>query len=258
MRLAQITTSDPEMGRLVPVLLWETLGPALEEQYGRGAADAAVLWGAAHRLALKEPKAVAAAGHQGEGPMLGEALFESIMESRSGTIMARWDWESVWSRVRGGTINLALPDLLAELEGLHEQEPLTNDEFPFVLAAGERRSFTANTIIRDPEWRKRDAAGALRINPDDAAELHVVDGDLITVITAAGSTTVPVEITDTLQRGNVTLPNGMGTDYPSDDGRLPAGGAPNELTSTGGRYEDPFAGTPYHKHVPARLEAAGR
>ena len=131
---------------------------------------------------------------------------------------------------------------------------LTSKEFPFVLAAGERRSFTANTIMRDPEWRKRDVGGALRINPEDAAELGVTNDDLITVITAAGSMTVPVEVTDTLQRGNITLPNGMGTDYPTDGDRRTAGGSPNELTSTGDGYEDPFVGTPYHKHVPARLE----
>ena len=46
-----------------------------------------------------------------------------------------------------------------------------------MLSAGERRAFTANTIIRDPAWRKRDADGALRISPDDAAALGVETGD---------------------------------------------------------------------------------
>ena len=41
---------------------------------------------------------------------------------------------------------------------------------------GERRSFTANTIFRDPAWRKRDAGGALRVSPDDAARLGLADG----------------------------------------------------------------------------------
>jgi len=31
----------------------------------------------------------------------------------------------------------------------------------FLLSAGERRSFTANTIIRDPAWRKIDTDVAL-------------------------------------------------------------------------------------------------
>ncbi|NHA01117.1 hypothetical protein G5V59_17880 [Nocardioides sp. W3-2-3] len=41
----------------------------------------------------------------------------------------------------------------------------TSAEFPLVLSAGERRSFTANVIIRNPQWRRRDADGALRISP---------------------------------------------------------------------------------------------
>ena len=48
--------------------------------------------------------------------------------------------------------------------------------FPFVLAAGERRTNTANTIFRDPAWRRKDADGALRMNPADAARLGLADG----------------------------------------------------------------------------------
>ena len=40
-----------------------------------------------------------------------------------------------------------------------------DDAFPLVLSAGERRSSTANTIYRDPAWRKKDQQGALRISP---------------------------------------------------------------------------------------------
>ena len=59
-------------------------------------------------------------------------------------------------------------------------------EFPFVLSAGERRSSTANTIYRDPAWRKKDADGALRMNPDDAASLGVTDGRRVRVTHPAG------------------------------------------------------------------------
>ena len=49
------------------------------------------------------------------------------------------------------------------------------------------------------------------------------------------------------------LPNGLGLDSPSDNGSVVTGLAPNELTSAADR--DPLAGTPWHKHVPARIEA---
>ena len=52
-----------------------------------------------------------------------------------------------------------------------------------------------------------------------------------------------------MQRGHVALPNRLGLGY-GDRGTT--GTAPNELTLTEDR--DPFVGTPWHKHVPARLE----
>jgi formate dehydrogenase len=50
------------------------------------------------------------------------------------------------------------------------------------------------------------------------------------------------------------LPNGLGIDYPQADGRSALRGvAPNELTASAER--DWLAGTPWHKHVRARIEA---
>jgi hypothetical protein len=43
----------------------------------------------------------------------------------------------------------------------------------------------------------------------------------------------------------------MGLGYPTEAGDVATGVAPNELTSAGDR--DPFVGTPWHKHVPARI-----
>jgi hypothetical protein len=52
----------------------------------------------------------------------------------------------------------------------------------------------------------------------------------------------------------VALPNGQGVDYPDEGGEPVLTGVPtNELTSL--EWRDPRAGTPWHKHVPARVEA---
>jgi formate dehydrogenase len=46
----------------------------------------------------------------------------------------------------------------------------------------------------------------------------------------------------------------MGVDYPDEQGALQqAGVSPNELTSS--ELRDEYAGTPWHKSVPARIEA---
>jgi hypothetical protein len=57
-----------------------------------------------------------------------------------------------------------------------------------------------------------------------------------------------------MQPGHVSLPNGLGLDYPDDRGHpAQTGAAPNELTASEDR--DRFASTPWHKHIPARVEA---
>jgi len=57
-----------------------------------------------------------------------------------------------------------------------------------------------------------------------------------------------------MQSGHVSLPNGLGLDYSGIDLEAnPIGVAPNDLTSLDER--DWFAGTPWHKSVPANVEA---
>ena len=152
-------------------------------------------------------------------------------------------------------IALEIPDLLEELRALPtERSAYTTDQLPLVLSAGERRSSTANTIIRDPAWRKRDRDGALRISPADAAGLGLATGGRARIVTAAGSAEAVVEVTDAMLPGHISLPNGQGVDYPGEDGRPIVVGVPtNQLTSI--EWRDPLAGMPWHKHVPARVEA---
>src|SRR5262249_5612667 len=202
--------------------------------------------------AMQSPAALARAGFGGSPPEAALKLFNAIVENPSGIVFSVEEWSAVLGRIGtpGGKIQLALPDLLEELDRQARTPAAPGDaEFPFVLSAGERRSFTANTIIRDPSWRKKDPDGALRMSPDDASALGVGTGDAVRLSTRRGSVTVLVEVSDTMQAGHVSLPNGLGLTYP-DGG---AGVAPNELTAAEDR--DPFVGTPFHKHVPARIEA---
>jgi anaerobic selenocysteine-containing dehydrogenase len=152
-------------------------------------------------------------------------------------------------------ISLEPPEMLIELETL-EAGPVshTSDRLPIVLSVGERRSFTANDIFRDPGWRKRDRDGALRVSTEDAARIGLLDGGRARITTARGSAETTVEVSDTMLEGHASLPNGFGLDFTSADGKtIVPGVAPNSLTSSD--WRDEFAGTPWHKHVPARIEA---
>jgi formate dehydrogenase len=245
----EATATNPALGAVAPVVLYRTLGPTLPD----GAASAALLWGAAHRCAMSFEASVRRAGFTGEGLALGESLFDGIVNGHHGVAFTLDEWDDVPTRVRtdDGLIHVHIGEMVQELRGLADEAPLTSADWPLVLSAGERRSFTANTIIRDATWRKRDADGALRISAVDAAAAGVVDGAVARLSTPRGAAEVRVEISEMMQPGHVSLPNGMGL----DEGGVRVGVAPNELTSTADR--DWIAGTPWHKSVPARLEAIG-
>ena len=245
--------SNPKLAPLASVILYRTLGPRMPE----GMASAAVVWGLVHQLAAKHPESLQRAGFDGPAFVAAEKLFEAILEHPSGVIFSIDEYEEGWNRVMtpDGRIHASIPELLEELATLRDGAPGTGDTaFPFVLSAGERRSFTANTIFRSPEWRKKDPDGLLRINPYDAERLGVADGGRVRLTTKRGSVEVPVEVSDAMQAGHVSLPNGLGTDHSIADGVLERTGvALNELTSVEDR--DWLAGTPWHKHVAARIEA---
>ncbi len=246
--LAARVMTDPRLGAQAPVLLYRTL--SVPEPLREGA----VLLGLALKLAMQSGRSLARAGFAGPPLAAARALFEAMVASPSGVVFAVDAWEEVLDRIATADkkAHLALPDMLEALERLlAEPAPARDGAFPFVLSAGERRSFTANTIIRDPAWRKHDAQGALRMHPLDLAELGVASGDRVRLSTKRGSVMVAVEATDSMQRGHIALPNGLGVGYPSDAGFV-AGVAPNELTASEDR--DPFVGTPWHKHVAARVE----
>ena len=92
----------------------------------------------------------------------------------------------------------------------------------------------------------------MRIATVDAHRLGLADGDRVRIVTERGAATLEVAIDDAMHPGHLALPNGMGTDRVDDGNRIVDGVAPNELT--GSFHRDRFAGTPWHKSVPARLE----
>jgi len=242
--------SDPSIMRRASALLYATMAEALPD----GAQSTAVVWALAQTCAMHFPRALARAGFTQDTPIaMADALFDAMLANPSGVVFTIDPYEESWKRIEteDGRFRLVVPELLDELRSLRDTSPRTDDAFPFVLAAGERRSSTANTLYRDPEWRRgRDSDGALRLSPGDAARLGLSDGDAARITTKRGTAVATVSVTDTLQDGHASLPNGTGVSY---GGSAPHGVAPNELTSS--EDKDWLAGTPWHKHVRARIEA---
>lgn len=241
----------PKTMKYAPLLLYRTLGPTLP----KGMESAAAVWGMAQLYVQGNRRAAARAGFGGPPPFAGEKLFKAILDGASGVVYSGSDYADSWRAVShpDHRINLHIPELLPELAKLEHELPQRDTQYPFVLSAGERRSDTSNTAVRDSGWHRKGRYGTLRISPQDAAALGCRDGDALRLSTRRAALEVTVEITPSLQPGHISLPNGQGLDYRDADGQVVRRGVPpNELTDSAAR--DFLAGTPWHKHVPARLE----
>ena len=113
---------------------------------------------------------------------------------------------------------------------------------------------TANDIFRDPGWRS-DADGALRVSVEDAQALGLVAGGRARITTAAGSAEASVEISEAMLPGHAALPSGLGLDFTDDDGRAYSCSRSRAERTHLDRVAGRLRGTPWHKHVPARIEA---
>jgi anaerobic selenocysteine-containing dehydrogenase len=246
--------ANPQTTALGALVLYHTLGATLPE----GTAAAAPLWQAAQACAKRSPEAVRRAlGERGKvaDDQLGDALFDAIVGTRSGVAVTEHTYDEVWLLVShpDRKVRLAIAPLLDWLARLDPKLAEAPKDYPFVLAAGQRRMFNANQIFRDPAWRRDDPDGALLINARDLQDLGASDGEWIAVRSKAGRVVVRCKVDDSLRPGQLALPHGYGQSYPARDGeRLNNGPRINALTDS--RHCDPIAATPYHKHVAVRLE----
>lgn len=249
---SQTLQNRPALAAIAPVVLYETLGRTLAD----GSGAVAPIWPFCHTLAAKMPHAVQAAGIEGEGFDLGEALFEKARSSSSGMTFTRHDYDQVWELLRhpDRKVRLAIPVLLEWIKSLDPAQEGPDPDYPFFLHAGQRRSYNANQNFRNPAWRKEDPDGALMIHPDDVAALGATNGGWMSVETRRGSVVVRIQADDSMRRGMVALPHGYGQYYPATDGRVLVGPRINFLTASDDC--DPIAATPHHRNVSVRLRPA--
>jgi anaerobic selenocysteine-containing dehydrogenase len=229
-------------------IVYRTLGPVLPQ----GMAAAAPLLALTVDYSARYKTAVKRAGYAGNNRLtLGVNLFRAIIDQREGAVMSRHEYEEMWELLqhKDGRVHLFIPEMAEQLRALRTEKPIGAD-YPFVLLAGERRSYNANTIYRDPAWRKNDKQGAMRIHPADAESLGLPDGGRALVESSRARIEVQVEHDAGLRRGMVTLPHGYGMRHGDAP---PVGPELNRLTASD--HCDSFARTPFHKYVPVRVMA---
>jgi anaerobic selenocysteine-containing dehydrogenase len=97
----------------------------------------------------------------------------------------------------------------------------------------------------------------LQVHPDDAADIGVVDGGAARVTSRVGEVVAPVEVTDSVMPGVVSLPHGWGHDHPGirlDVAREHAGVNSNILTDPA--VIDPLSGTCALNAIPVEVHPA--
>src|SRR5439155_903969 len=88
---------------------------------------------------------------------VGAELFQRILDHPEGVEIARLSEDTNLEDHVGfedGRIRLAPRPMLDEIQRAVATPPRLDPDYPFVLAAGLRTRWTANTIQRDPTWRK--------------------------------------------------------------------------------------------------------
>ncbi len=209
-------------------------------------------WRSARRSSL------ARAGFTGEPGEAGDALFDALLASKSAVVFSVDEWEESFARVH--TPNRRHPTrdsrALRELDAPRERARARREPRVPVRALRRRAALVHGQHDHPqprlaPEGPRGRAAHPPRRR--EARRVSTTAGACASRRGAAARRSA-IEISDRMQPGHVSLPNGLGLDFPDASGRSVATGvAPNELTRSEDR--DWFAGTPWHKHTPARLEA---
>lgn len=156
-------------------------------------------------------------------------------------------------RTPTGRIELAPEPLIADVGRLRESVGRAND--PFMLI-GRRHLRSNNSWMHNvPALSGGTNRCTLQIHPDDAADLGLSN---IAVIKGPGGELIaPVELTDRIRRGVVSLPHGWGHDRGGTGQQLAASQAGvnvNQLND--GTYLDPLSGTAVLNGIPVDISPA--
>ncbi len=158
-------------------------------------------------------------------------------------------------RTPSGKVELAPGPVTADVPRLREELDRATDGFVLI---GRRQLRSNNSWMHNltPLVKGKDRCTAW-LHPDDAARIGVADGELARVTSRAGEVEVPVEVTDAIMPGVVSIPHGWG--HGVDGTRLSvarehAGVNSNLLGDE--QVVDPVSGNAVLNGVPVQISSA--
>jgi anaerobic selenocysteine-containing dehydrogenase len=158
-------------------------------------------------------------------------------------------------RTPSGTVELAHPVLMADLERLRAAIAAWETQ-PLVLI-GRRHLRSNNSWMHNIEVLvKGKPRCTLQVHPDDADRLGLREGAVATVTSRVGSVDAPVEVTDAVRPGVVSLPHGWGHGQPGTRLRVAAERAGvNSNVLSDDEAMDPLSGTSVLNGIPVTVTA---
>ena len=158
-------------------------------------------------------------------------------------------------RTPTGNVDLAPQPILDDLPRMAAALQRSSDGLALI---GRRDLRSNNSWMHNVEVLvKGKPRCVLHVHPDDAANIGLIDGGFAKVSSRVGAVVVPVEITDGIRRGVVSLPHGWGHDLPGvelDVAAKHAGVNVNLLTDDD--MVDALTGTAVLNGVPVELVPA--
>ncbi|MGW2931586.1 molybdopterin oxidoreductase family protein [Streptomyces sp. NPDC001156] len=151
-----------------------------------------------------------------------------------------------------GTVELLPEPIAADLPRLRQT---LSERAGSLVLVGRRHLRSNNSWLHNvPALTGGSNRCTLHIHPEDAERLGLADGAQVRVKGAGGAVTAPVEVTDGIRRGVVSLPHGWGHDRPGtrmSHAALDPGVNVNQLLD--GSLLDPLSGNAVLNGVPVEL-----
>jgi anaerobic selenocysteine-containing dehydrogenase len=159
-------------------------------------------------------------------------------------------------RTPSGRIELAPERIVADLGRL--RAALDRPRNGGIVLVGRRQLRSNNSWMHNlPALVKGKERCTMQVHPDDAERLGLEEGSAALVRSAAGELEAPVEITDAIMPGVVSIPHGWGHDAPGMRLRVASGHAGvNSNLLADETAVDPLSGNAVLNGIPVEVRPA--
>ena len=159
-------------------------------------------------------------------------------------------------RTPTGMIELSPPSLIADLVRL--EASIDKADNSQMLLVGRRELKSNNSWMHNIKvLTKGSLSCTAHVHPDDAARLGLADGGTVRITSRVGSVDAPVEVTDSVRQGVVSLPHGWGHGVAGTQMGVAAEKAGvNSNILTDDQVMDPLSGNAALNAIPVTLQPA--